>query len=132
MTLPSGYCGPHDPSRDPDQVMADPVAQNLIAEIVQLHEDLLAKLNHDIELAAHPTTEPNSGRVTGTGDHDQIQARQDAVERARHERDRGRNNALRELRRLKEYYQEHLGLRPLRRPPVQSIDYQADGQRRVG
>jgi hypothetical protein len=129
---PPGYRGPADPTRDPGQVMSDPVAQNLIADIVTLHENLLAKLDHDVELAALGQAEPASGRVTGTGEHDQMEGCRTAITHAERERNRARNNALRELRRLKEYYQEHLGLRPLRRPPVQSIDYLHSAKRRFG
>jgi hypothetical protein len=132
LTLPSGYRGPLDPTRDQAQVMSDGVAQNLIADICQLHEDLLAKLDHDIELAVGGQAEPASGFVTGSRERDQMASATAAIRRAEHERDRGRKNALQRLRDVKEYYREQLGLRPLRRPPVQSIDYQTDGQRRVG
>jgi hypothetical protein len=132
LTQPPGYRGPLDPGRDPNLVMRDGVAQNLIAEICWLHEELLAKLDRDIERAALPNTEPASGRVTGSSDHDQMEACSLAVAQAQRDRDRQRKNALGELRRIIAYYEERLGRRPPKRPPVQSIDYQADGKRRVG
>jgi hypothetical protein len=112
--------------------MSDGAAQTLIVDLMDLHEALCRKLDRDIERAALGNAEPASGRVTGTGQHDQMDTRVDAVQRAQRERDRQRKNALQQLRDVKVYYEERLGLRPLRRPPVQSIDYQADGQRRVG
>jgi len=132
LTQPPGYRGPADQDRDAGQVMADTTAQNLIAEICFLHEELLAKLDRDIERAALPSTEPASGRVTGSSDHDQMEACSLAVAQAQRDRDRQRKNALGELRRIVAYYEERLGRRPPRRPPVQSIDYQTDGKRRVG
>ena len=141
MTLPRGYQGPHDPARDPfDQArdpwrsgqMSDPVAQNLLADLVTLHEQLLALLDHHIELASLGASEPASGRVSGSGEHDSIATRALAVQHARAERDRTRKNALEELRRTKRYYQERLGLVPPRRPRVESIDYRNGGDRRVG
>ncbi len=132
MTLPSGYRGPHSPTRDPNLVMSDIVAQNLIAEICQLHQDLCAKLDHDIDLAALGATEPASGYVTGSSDHDQTDGVLAAISQAERDATLGRKAAHSELRRVKAYYQERLGRQPPRRPPVQSIDYQADGKRRVG
>ncbi len=133
MTQPSGYRGPLDPGRDPAQVMSDPVAQNLIAEICQLHQDLCAKLDHNIDLAALGASEPASGYVTGSSDHDQTDGVLAAISQAERDATLGRKAAHSELRRVKAYYQERLGQRPPRRPPVQSIDY-LDGnrQRRVG
>ena len=130
MTLPRGYTGPHDPARDPVLVMSDPVAQNLLADLCSLHEALLAQLDHHIELASLGASEPASGRVTGSGEHDSIATRALAVQHARAERDRTRKNALRELRRVREYYQTLLGQRPPRRAPVQSINYLHGAARR--
>ncbi len=132
MTQPSGYRSPHDPTRDRDQVMADPVAQNLIAEIVQLHEELCRKLDRDVELAAMGRTEPASGRVTGTSEHDQMETRSEAVRHAEQERYRQRKNALERLRRIVQDYESDLGRRRPPRPRVESIDYRDNGQRRIG
>jgi hypothetical protein len=131
-SVPPGYTGLHDPTRDADQVMLDGTAQTLIREIIDLHQDLCRKLDADIQRAAHPTTEPASGYVTGSSDHDQMETLTAAVARAGRERDRQLKNAREELRRVKRYYEERLGLRAPRRPRVESVDYQDGGQRRVG
>ena len=110
MTLPRGYTGPNSAARDPVLVMSDPVAQNLLADLIDLHEQLLRKLDHDIELAAHPPA-GSGGRVRGGGQHDQMLQRNAAVQRAQRDRTRQRDNALRELRRVKDFYQRRYGLR---------------------
>ena len=132
MTLPRGYSGPHDPARDPVLVMSDQVAQNLLADLCSLHEALLAELDHHIELASLGSSEPASGRVSGSGEHDSIATRALAVQHARAERDRQRKNALEELRRTRRYYQERLGLVAPRRARLESIDYRNGADRRVG
>lgn len=129
MTQPPGDRGPTNPGRDRDQVMADPVAQNLIATIVQLHEELDAKLERDVELAALGPADPSSGYVTGSGERDRMEGRQAAVDQAQRERNRQLKNAREELRRMVRYYEERLGRRPPRRPRVESIDYRNGGDR---
>jgi hypothetical protein len=132
LTQPPGYRAPHEPARDRDQVMSDLTAQNLIAEIVGLHEELCARLDRDVELAAMGLDEPASGRVTGSGEHDQMEQRRIAVHQAEAERRRRRKNAVERLRRVVHDYEIELGRRLPRRPRVESIDYRGDGQRRVG
>lgn len=127
---PPGYRGPQD--RDPDQVMADVAAQNLIAEIIGLHQALDAKLTHDIDLAALGPADPASGFVTGSSDHDRMETRQAAIHQAKADRTRELAAAREMLRRVVRYYEERLGRRPPTRPRVESIDYRNDGQRRVG
>ena len=128
--LPTGYTPPHH--RQAGQVMSDPAAQNLIADLVTLHETLLAKLEQDIHRAALGTSEPESGRVTGTSTRDSMDTLATAVRHAEQERDRQRRNALQHLRDAKEYYEIRLGLRPPRRTAVQSINYLNGEGRRVG
>jgi hypothetical protein len=111
--------------------MRDVVAQNLIADICQLHEDLCASLDHDVDLAALGLTEPASGKVTGSSDHDRMDTTASAVRQAEHERDRQLKNARQELRRVVDYYQTG-GRRQPRRPRVESIDYRNGSERRVG
>lgn len=120
--LPTGYTPPH--SRDRDQVMADGTAQNLIAQIVDLHDQLHAKLEHDVDVAALGASEPASGFVTGSSDHDRMDARSAAIKQAEKEQARQLKNARQELRRVVEYYETRLGLRSLPRPRIESIDYQ--------
>ena len=134
LTQPSGYRGPLDPGRDrqPGQVMADLVAENLIRQIMDLHDDLCRSLDRDVELAAIGQADPASGYVTGSGDHDQMLVSATAVRQAEQERARRRKNANQRLRNLVEDYEVELGRRMPRRPRVESIDYRNGGERRVG
>lgn len=111
MIQPSGYRAPTSADRDPDQVMADTVAQNLIAEIVQLHNALCAKLDCDVELAAQGPADPASGYVTGSGEHDQMLGRAATIRQAERERSRLLKNAQQRLRRDVQYYEDLLGVR---------------------
>lgn len=112
--------------------MADATAQNLIAEIVTLHEQLCQHLAHQVELAGLGPAEPSAGRITGTGDRDQMLDRAQAIQRAEREQQRVLKNARQMLRRTIEWYQVPLGQRRPARAPVESIDYQQGGTRRVG
>ena len=127
VTLPSGYRGPADQGRDRDQVMLDGVAQNLIREIVDLHDDLCAKLDRDIQRAALGQADPASGYVTGSKDHDQMDAIAAAIKQAERDRDRLLKNARQQLRRVKEYYQDRLGVRC-----TDPAHYHTTDERRVG
>jgi hypothetical protein len=130
---PSGYRPPTDPGRDQGQWMRDGTAERLLNELAGLHDALLAKLDHDVDLAAQGFSEPAAGYVTGSREHNEMAMCAAAIANAEHDRDRGRKNALQQLRNLKGWYEERLGLRPPRRPRVESIDYRnGDGERRVG
>lgn len=133
MTQPSGYRGPLDHGRDPTQVMSDGAAQNLIVALMDLHEALDRRLDHEVDLAAMGPANPDSGYVTGSGEQDRMDGAITAVRQAKAERARTLKNAQQELRRAVEWYERQLGMRPPRRPRVESIDYRnGDGQRRVG
>ena len=139
MTRPSGYRGPLDPGRDRDQVMVDPVAQNLIAEIVQLHDDLCRKLDKDVHQAGMGPVSPAAGFVTGTGERDRMLIAADAVKYAEAEQTRVLKAARQRLRRDRQWYLDATGV-PCTDPahhhtPMdvgESIGYRNDGQRRVG
>lgn len=110
MTHPTGYRGPHDPGRDPNLVMQDPVAQNLIADIVTLYEALCVKLTQDIHLAGLGPANPQSGFVTGTNDHDQMLNRATAITQAQAEQARTLKNVRQRLRRDIRYLEDRLGV----------------------
>jgi hypothetical protein len=131
---PPDYRGPTDPARDAGQWMRDGTAERLLNEIAGLHDALLSHLDHQVHIAAIPPADPaDLGTVTGTREHDQLLDRGAAVRQAQVDRDRGRRNALQQLRDVKRWYEERLGLRPPRRPRVESIDYRNNGgERRVG
>lgn len=107
--LPTGYTPPE--ARRDQWAMRDLVAQNLLAELISLHEALCVKLDRDIELAAQEPSGPSSGHVTGTGEHDRMLTRADAVDQAKWERDRTVKAAQQRLRRHVQYYQDRLGVR---------------------
>lgn len=110
--IPLGYRGPHDLGQQPDQVMSDLVAQNLIAEIVSLHERLCERLELEVVLAALGPADPASGRVTGSnGEEDRMLGHAAAIRQAEAERARALKNARQRLRRLVGYYQDVLHIR---------------------
>lgn len=124
-------------NRRTDQVMWDATAQNLLARIVELHEQLCQRLTsaqaaaEDADAYGPGTSE--AGTISGTRDYDEkmlriIEARQRDADRAVAYWQRERKRRTQQLRRLIEDYEIGLGLRePRKGRGMVSIDYHHGG-----